>query len=154
MVVLRNPGQSRYRPSLIFPVSEKPSWGPILNQKISEVVALIAIAKVADTAIINAQNEIRGGKIIPFLNQQHKFYCGIDPHARKMYVCILDQKGNTRVHQNLKTDPETLLDFIFPFLEDIMIGVECMFAWYWIADFCSEHKIPFVLDLALYRKIQ
>jgi len=28
-----------------------------------------------------------------FYNQQHKYYCGIDLHARKMYVCILDQKG-------------------------------------------------------------
>jgi transposase len=25
-------------------------------------------------------------------------------------------------------------------------------AWYWIADFCSEHKIPFALGLALYMK--
>jgi predicted NBD/HSP70 family sugar kinase len=47
-----------------------------------------------------------------FYNQQHKFYCGIDLHARKMYVCIIDQKGKTLVHQNLKTDPETLFDII------------------------------------------
>ena len=49
-----------------------------------------------------------------FYNQQHKFYCGIDLHARKMYVCIIDQKGKTRVHQNLTTDPEALFDIIFP----------------------------------------
>ena len=69
-----------------------------------------------------------------------------------MYVCIIDQKGNTRVHQNLKTDPETMFDIIFPFLEDVVICVECMFSWYWIADFCAEHKIPFVLGHALYMK--
>ena len=56
-----------------------------------------------------------------FYNQQHKFYCGIDLHARKMYVCIIDQKGKTRVHENLKTDPEALFDIIFPFLEDVVI---------------------------------
>ena len=87
-----------------------------------------------------------------FYNQQHKFYCGIDLHARKMYVCIIDQKGKTRVHQNLKTDPAALFDIIFPFLEDVVICVECMFSWYWIADFCAEHKIPFVLGHALYMK--
>ena len=38
-----------------------------------------------------------------FYNQQHKNYCGIDLHARKMYICIID----------------------FPFLDDIVIGVEC-----------------------------
>jgi hypothetical protein len=87
-----------------------------------------------------------------FYNQQHKFYCGIDLHARKMYVCIIDQKGKTRVHQNLNTDPEQLFDIIFPFLEDVAICVECMFSWYWVADFCTEHKIPFVLGHALYMK--
>jgi predicted NBD/HSP70 family sugar kinase len=56
-----------------------------------------------------------------FYNQQHKFYFGIDLHASKMYVCIVDQKGKTRVHQNLKTDPEMLFDIIFPFLEDVVI---------------------------------
>jgi hypothetical protein len=28
-----------------------------------------------------------------FYTQQHKHYCGIDLHARSMYVCILDQTG-------------------------------------------------------------
>ena len=87
-----------------------------------------------------------------FYNQQHKFYCGIDLHARKMYVCIIDQKGRTKVHQNMKTDPEILFDIIFPFLEDVVICVGCMFSWYWIADFCDEHKIPFVLGHALCMK--
>ncbi len=87
-----------------------------------------------------------------FYNQRHKFYCGIDLHARKMYVCILDKEGKTKVHQNIVTDSEVLFDIIFPFLEDVVIGVECMFSWYWIADFCAEHKIPFVLGHALYMK--
>ena len=28
-----------------------------------------------------------------FYTTQHPFYCGIDRHARTMYVCILDQNG-------------------------------------------------------------
>ena len=87
-----------------------------------------------------------------FYNQQHKFYCGIDLHARKMYVCIIDQKGKTKVHENIETDPALLFDLIFPFLEDVVICVECMFSWCWVADFCAEHKIPFVLGHALYMK--
>jgi len=77
-----------------------------------------------------------------FYNQQHKHYCGIDLHARKMYVCIIDQKGKTKVHQNIKTDPQQFFELVFPFLDDIVVGVECVFCWYWIADFCEEHKIP------------
>jgi predicted NBD/HSP70 family sugar kinase len=65
-----------------------------------------------------------------FYNQQHKYYCGIDLHARKMYVCILDQKGKTKVHQNIKTDPELFFELIFPYLDDVVVGVECVFCWY------------------------
>ena len=57
-----------------------------------------------------------------------------------------------KVHQNIKTDPELLFEIIFPFLDDIVIGVECVFCWYWISDLCAEHKIPFVLGHALYMK--
>ena len=28
-----------------------------------------------------------------FYTQQHQYSCGIDLHARTMYVCILDQDG-------------------------------------------------------------
>ncbi len=28
-----------------------------------------------------------------FYNRQHQYFCGIDLHARKMYVCILDLDG-------------------------------------------------------------
>lgn len=33
-----------------------------------------------------------------------------------------------------------------------MVGCECMFAWYWLADLCEDEKIPFVLGHALYMK--
>jgi len=85
-------------------------------------------------------------------NQQHRHYCGIDLHARKMYVCILNQQGKTKVHKNIQTDPEQFFELIFPYIDDIVVGVECVFCWYWLADFCDEHKIPFILGHALYMK--
>jgi len=30
-----------------------------------------------------------------FYDQPHRFYCGIDLHARSMYLCILDHAGGT-----------------------------------------------------------
>jgi len=65
-----------------------------------------------------------------FYKQQHNYYCGIDLHARNMYVCILDQIGKTKVHQNIKTDPEQFFELIFPYLDDVVVGVECVFCWY------------------------
>lgn len=87
-----------------------------------------------------------------FYTQQHKFYCGIDLHARSMYICILDQEGNTLLHKNVRSNPESFLRAIQPYREDIVVAVECMFVWYWLADLCSREAIPFVLGHALYMK--
>ena len=87
-----------------------------------------------------------------FYTTQHPFYCGIDLHARTMYVCILDQAGETLVHRNMTATPEALLKTIAPYREQIVLAAECMFTWYWLADCCAEHGIPFVLGHALYMK--
>jgi len=87
-----------------------------------------------------------------FYKGQHKFYCGIDLHARKMYLCILDEAGEVKLHRNIDTDRETFLKAIEPFREDVVVAVECMFTWYWIADLCQKEDIPFVLGHALYMK--
>jgi len=75
-----------------------------------------------------------------FYNQQHKFYCGIDLHARKMFVCILDQTGEVLVHKNIYAKPEPFLKSIAPYKENIAIAVECIFTWYWIADLCLKEN--------------
>ena len=87
-----------------------------------------------------------------FYTNQHKFYRGIDLHARSMYLCILDQEGNTMFHKNCQAAPEAFLRAIQPYREDVVVAVECMFVWYWLADLCSQEAIPFVLGHALYMK--
>lgn len=87
-----------------------------------------------------------------FYNTQHQFYCGIDLHARSMYVCILNQDGEIVTHRNMKTEPNALLKVIAPYRADLVIAVECVFTWYWLADLCAREGIPFVLGHALYMK--
>jgi transposase len=87
-----------------------------------------------------------------FYNTQHHFYCGIDLHTRAMYVCILNQSGEILVHRNLKTTPETFLNVLAPYREGLVVAVECMFTWYWLADLCTHEGIPFVRGHALYMK--
>lgn len=87
-----------------------------------------------------------------FYTKQHKYYCGIDLHTKKMYVCILDAGGEVVLHRNIKTDREAFLNVIKPFREDIVVAVECMFTWYWIADLCFDQGVPFVLGHALYMR--
>jgi transposase len=87
-----------------------------------------------------------------FYTQQHKHYCGIDLHAKAMYVCILDQHGTKLVHKNLPTTPDAFLRNIAPYRDDVVVGVECIFTWYWLADLCQKEGIAFVLGHALYMK--
>lgn len=87
-----------------------------------------------------------------FYNVTHQHYCGIDLHARSMYVCVLDQEGNVLLHRDLPTEPEVFLKAIAPFRENLVVAVECMFTWYWLADLCTREGIDFVLGHALYMK--
>ncbi len=87
-----------------------------------------------------------------FYTKQHQYYCGIDLHTKKMYVCILNSSGETVAHRNLNTDPGAFLEFIASYREDIVVAAECMFTWYWVADLCAKENIPFVLGHALYMK--
>jgi transposase len=87
-----------------------------------------------------------------FYTKPHQFYCGIDRHARTMYLCILNQAGDILVHRNMPAAPEPLLKTIAPYREDVVVCVECIFTWYWLADLCAQEGIPFVLGHALYMK--
>jgi hypothetical protein len=64
-----------------------------------------------------------------FYTQQHKHYCGIDLHARSMYVCLLDQAGTKLVHKNVAATPAAFLRVIAPYRDDLVVAVECIFTW-------------------------
>jgi hypothetical protein len=40
-----------------------------------------------------------------FYNGQHRYYCGVDLHTKRMYLCILDQEGNKLLHRNVRAKP-------------------------------------------------
>jgi transposase len=87
-----------------------------------------------------------------FYNQAHAFYCGVDLHARTMYLCILNQAGTIVLHQDLPVEPAAFLEAIAPYREGLVVACECLFCWYWLADLCQAEKITFVLGHALYMK--
>jgi hypothetical protein len=89
----------------------------------------------------------RGEDLMRFYTTQHPFYCGIDLHARSMYVCVLSQDGESLLHRNMKAAPEPFLQTIAPYREGLVVAVECIFTWYWLADLCAEQGIAFVLSI-------
>jgi hypothetical protein len=84
-----------------------------------------------------------------FYLQQHRFYCGVDLHAKTMCVCIIDGDGTTLVHEDIPADGKAFLQLIAPYRAGIVVSVECMYGWYWLADLCQQEQLPFVLGHAL-----
>jgi transposase len=87
-----------------------------------------------------------------FYNHTHPYYCGIDLHARSLYVCIIDNEGEVLRHREIPACPDRLKQLLEPYLGNIVVGVECMHCWYWVSDFCEQHNIDFILGHALYMK--
>jgi transposase len=87
-----------------------------------------------------------------FYNQQHRFYCGVDLHARTLALCVLDDAGAVVHRDSIAATAPDFLAAIAGFREGLAVACECMFAWYWLADLCAREQIPFVLGHALYMK--
>ena len=56
------------------------------------------------------------------------------------------------VHRNLPTTRGAFQRVIEPFREHVVVCVECVFNWYWIADLCAELGVSFVLGHAVYMR--
>jgi len=44
-----------------------------------------------------------------FYQEQHRHTCGIGLHGRNLYLCVLDEQGDIRLHRKLRCDPELFL---------------------------------------------
>ena len=61
-----------------------------------------------------------------FYKNQHQFYIGIDLHARTMYICVINNIGETVFHKNMECSRDNLELVTNTFGKDIVIGVECI----------------------------
>src|SRR2546427_808927 len=93
-----------------------------------------------------------GGDLMRFSATQHPCYCGIDLPARTMDVCLLDQSGEILVPRTMQTTPEAFLHVIAPYRPGLVVAVECLCTWDWLADLCAKDDSPFVLGHALSMK--
>ena len=83
-----------------------------------------------------------------FLTQSAASYVGVDLHARTLFLCVLDHAGTVKLSRNLPAKPEHFLNALEPFRPDLLVGCECVHSWYWLADTCRQHHIPFALGHA------
>ena len=66
------------------------------------------------------------------------FYCGIDLHAKKSHVCVIDKDGKKVKEKNLNNDLSLIFQFLRPFGKDVHIAIESTINWYWIVDGLQE----------------
>jgi hypothetical protein len=90
-----------------------------------------------------------GGDLMRFDTNSHPLYCGIDWHARSMYVCILSHEGDIVLHRHMQAAPAPFLKAVAAYRDGLVVAVECLFTWYWRADLCAQEGIPLVLGHAL-----
>jgi transposase len=69
-----------------------------------------------------------------------------------MYLCILNRNGEIRVHRNMQAGLDPFLTAMAPYREDLVVCVECLFTWSWLADLWAREGIPLVRGHALYMK--
>ena len=50
--------------------------------------------------------------------------------------------------------PRAFLKAVEPYRQDLVVAVECIFSWYWLADLCAQEGIKFILGHALYMKVE
>ena len=58
------------------------------------------------------------GDEMKYYTSMTKYNCGIDLHARQMYICVTDREGNILVHKNIKgNDFAFFLKIVAPYFD-------------------------------------
>jgi hypothetical protein len=92
------------------------------------------------------------GDLMRCSTEQHPLYCGIDLHASSLYVCLVSHDGEIVLQRHMKAAPEPFLTALAPYRDGLVVAVECLFTWYWLADLCAAEGMAFVLAHALSMK--
>jgi transposase len=61
-------------------------------------------------------------------------YCGIDLHAKKSHLAIIDSQGDRVAEVRLKNDLSKILEFLMLYGKNIKLAVESTINWYWLVD--------------------
>jgi len=87
-----------------------------------------------------------------FIKLNTQFYCGVDLHAKSMYICVMNKEGDILLHRNLRNEFREFKRKVNKFLPDISVCAESTYNYYWLADACRHDGIAFYLGHAYYMK--
>jgi len=75
-----------------------------------------------------------------FYTKPHQFYCGIDLHARLPGPVHRRSDRRHRLAKATASGEAIAARPIAPYRPDVVVAVECLFAWYWVADLCRMRR--------------
>src|SRR5262249_43021553 len=117
---------------------EKPSCRPRLLQRLDTVHGLAGMGeslsqmwyKGSRGSHLTSQHSEGSGPTQPsqpmtmmrFYDTQHGFYAGVDLHARRLHLCVLDSKGQVVKDANIAATPDSFLQAIAPYRSDLVVG--------------------------------
>jgi hypothetical protein len=78
-------------------------------------------------------------------------YCGLDLHARTLYLCLLRQDGAGGLHRHRQAAPTPFRQAIAPSRAARVVAVAWRCTWYWLAERGAQAGLPWVLGPALAR---
>ena len=71
------------------------------------------------------------------------------PNARSVQGCLVSHAGALVPHRHMNAAPEALLKAVAPSREGLVVAVEGLFTWAWLAALCADQGLPCVLGPAL-----
>jgi len=86
------------------------------------------------------------------ISHKYNYFCGGDMHSKTTYFVVLDRSGNCVRKSNLSNCFATFNEFIKPYSDQVIVGVESNFNYPWLFDGCSKEDIPFILGHAPYMR--
>lgn len=72
-------------------------------------------------------------------------HVGIDLHSRNMTLVAINDNAKMIAEEKWATTPANLSRFFAQLNGPVQAVVECTSFWYWVADWCFEHKVPLTL---------
>jgi hypothetical protein len=84
-----------------------------------------------------------------FYTDQHPFACGLALHARSLSVGLVRPDGAGLRHRTMHAAPAPLLQAIAPYRQGLVVAMECLFPWSWLAALGAHAGMAFVLGHAL-----
>src|SRR5262249_44913296 len=84
----------------------------------------------------------RAGPILLRRRSARQDHIPVHPRCRRQVV----------YDRNLPATSQACLQAVAPFRDCLIVAVECLFCWYWLAELCAKEKIAFVLGQALHMK--